>query len=232
MPGKNQIINQGMVAFKGWLSYMQYLPLDVLYASSCTYANYAMDSPQVGFIFRVECPTVLYITCLVSVLVCAFYIQVPCWMPYSSLGAQPFGFAPLQPPGVYPWQAYVQPGEGHWSTRGMHRVAAPSTTLSRGSLNATQSAVSHHLIYMVGHTALGGLVESHPIPPPSLHGGEGSSFPGLVPSNDTINSESAMGIKPGDSGVVTGYQVDDFTHTWSAELVPTFVLGSLVRCLH
>ena len=32
-----------------------------------------------------------------------------------------------------------------------------------------------------------------------------------------VNSESAMGIKPGDSGVVTGYQVDEFTHTWSAE---------------
>ena len=26
-----------------------------------------------------------------------------------------------------------------------------------------------------------------------------------------------MGIKPGDSGVVTGYQVDEVTHTWSAE---------------
>ena len=26
-----------------------------------------------------------------------------------------------------------------------------------------------------------------------------------------------MGVKPGDSGVVIGYQVDEFTHTWSAE---------------
>ena len=26
-----------------------------------------------------------------------------------------------------------------------------------------------------------------------------------------------MGIKPGDSSVVIGYQVDEFTHTWSAE---------------
>ena len=32
-----------------------------------------------------------------------------------------------------------------------------------------------------------------------------------------VNSESAMGLKPGDSGVVTGYLVDEFTHTWSAE---------------
>ena len=71
------------------------------------YANYAMGSPQVGFFFRVEPPTILYIIYLVSVLVSAFYFQVPCWMPYSPLGAQPLGFAPLQPFGVYPWQAYV-----------------------------------------------------------------------------------------------------------------------------
>ena len=77
-------------------------------------------------------------------------------------------------------------------------------------------------IYMVGHTALGAW-QSHPIPVPSLHGGEGSSFPGLVPTNDTVNSESVVGIKPGDSGVVIGYQVDEFTSTWSAE---TFVAHS------
>ena len=31
------------------------------------------------------------------------------------------------------------------------------------------------------------------------------------------DSESVMGIKPGDSSVVIGYQVDEFTRTWSAE---------------
>ena len=69
---------------------------------------------------------------------------------------------------------------------------------------------------MVGHTALGAQ-QSHPIPPPSLHDGEGSSFPGLVPSDDMVNSESVMGIKPGDSSVVIAYQVDESTHTWSAQ---------------
>ena len=44
-----------------------------------------------------------------------------------------------------------------------------------------------------------------------------SSFPGLVPSNDTVDSEFVVGIKPSDSGVVIVYQVDGFTHTWSAE---------------
>ena len=37
------------------------------------YANYAMGSPQVGFFFRVQPPTILYIICLVSILVSAFY---------------------------------------------------------------------------------------------------------------------------------------------------------------
>ena len=32
-----------------------------------------------------------------------------------------------------------------------------------------------------------------------------------------VNSESVMGIKPGDSGVVIGYQVDELINTWSAE---------------
>ena len=39
----------------------------------------------------------------------------------------------------------------------------------------------------------------------------------MVPSDDTVNSESGKGIKPGDCGVVFGYQVDVFTHTWSTE---------------
>ena len=68
-----------------------------------------------------------------------------------------------------------------------------------------------------GVYSLGGSIESHLIPPPSLHDGVGSSFPGLVPSEDAVDSDSVMGIKSGDSGVVIGYQVDEFTCTWSAE---------------
>ena len=135
-------------------------------------------------------------------------------MPYSPMGAQLLGFAPLQPFGVYPWQAYVQPGDDHWSTPGMHRVAAPSATLVGREPSATHSAVPQPF----GEAyCLGGSVESHLIPPSSLHGGEGSSFPGLVPSDDAVNSFSVMGIKPGDSSVVNGYQVDECTHTWSAK---------------
>ena len=110
------------------------------------------------------------------------------------MGAQPFGFVPLQPFGVYPWQAYVQPGDGHWSMPGMHKVAAPSTTLSRGEPSATQSAVPQPSHLYGGAYSLRGSAESHPISPQSLHDGEGSSFPGLVPSDDTVISESVMGI--------------------------------------
>ena len=60
-------------------------------------------------------------------------------------------------------------------------------------------------------------MESHLIPLLSLHDGEGSSFPGLVLSDDVVDSESVVGVKPGDSSVVIGYQVDEFTHNWSAE---------------
>ena len=77
---------------------------------------------------------------------------------------------------------------------------------------ATQAAVLQPFQLYGGAYRFGGLAESHPIPSPSLHGGEGSSFPGLVPSNDTVNSESMVGFKPGDSGVVIGYHVDEFNH--------------------
>ena len=83
-----------------------------------------------------------------------------------------------------------------------------------GEPSATHSAVPQPF---GGAYSLGGSVESHLILPPSLCDGEGSSFPGLVPSDDVVDSDSVMDIKPGDSSVVIGYQVDEFTHTWSAE---------------
>ena len=38
-----------------------------------------------------------------------------------------------------------------------------------------------------------------------------------MPSDDAVDADSVLGIKPGDSSVVIGYQVGEFTHTWSAE---------------
>ena len=45
----------------------------------------------------------------------------------------------------------------------------------------------------------------------------GSSLPGSVPPNDTVRSNSMMGIKLGESGMVTRYQVDEFAHTWPVD---------------
>ena len=97
----------------------------------------------------------MYIICLWSVLVSSFYFQVPCWMSNSPLWAQPLRFTPLHALGVYLWLAYVQLGVGHQPTPGMHRAAAPSTTLSRGSLMPLSLLFPNRTIYMVGHTAFG-----------------------------------------------------------------------------
>ena len=61
-----------------------------------------------------------------------------------------------------------------------------------------------------------GLAESHPIPLSSLHGGRVLLLQVWVypMTGSTIN---LMKIKPHDSGVAVGYQIDEFTHTWSAE---------------
>ena len=132
-----------------------------------------------------------------------------------TLGAQPLGFAPLQPLGVYQWQAYVQPGDGHWPTPGVQSGCSLHYH-EWGDPSATQSAVPQPSHLCGWAYSFGDLAESHPIPLPSQHGVEGS-FPGLIPSDDMVNSESVMGIKPGNSGVVIGYQVDEFTCTWSVE---------------
>ena len=41
----------------------------------------------------------------------------------------------------------------------------------------------------------------------------GFFLPGLVPPNDMVDSESIVSMKPGDSGAVIGYQVNEFSHT-------------------
>ena len=86
-----------------------------------------------------------------------------------------------------------------------------------GGPSATHSAVPQPSHLFGGAYSLGDPIESHLLPLPSLHDGEGSSLPGLVQSDDEVNSESVMGIKPGDSGVVIGYQIDEFIHTLCAE---------------
>ena len=45
-----------------------------IFDASSVLCQLCMGSPQVGFFFRVEPPTILYIICLVSVLVSAFFL--------------------------------------------------------------------------------------------------------------------------------------------------------------
>ena len=173
------------------------------------YANYAMGPLQVSFPTRVESPCNFLICIVVYSGVC-FLLSGTMLDALVTNEAQPLGFAPLQSFGAYTW-----PGNGHGPSPGMHCMTALSTTLSGEA--STQSAVLKSFQLYGGAYNFGGLAESHIIPLPSLQGGEASSFPGLVSSNDTVNSESVMGIKPGDSSVIIMYQVDEYTHTWCAE---------------
>ena len=143
------------------------------------------------------------------------------WLPCSPTGAQPLVFAPPQPFGAYSWKAYVSLGAGPWPMPGMHWIAAASTVLISRELHTTQRAVLQ-LFKQPGVThSFGGSAASHLIPLTLLRVGEGSSLPGFVLPNDTVDSESVVRIKPCDSGVVIGYQVDKCTCTW---LVGCFVV--------
>ena len=111
--------------------------------------------------------------------------------------AQPSGFAPLQPFGAHLWQTYAQPDNDHWPTPGMHRVAAPSTALSRGESPATQSAVLQPFQLFGQANSFGGLTKSHPLPPPSLHGGDSTKTPEFDTSldePDAITSSVSSGF--------------------------------------
>ena len=75
---------------------------------------------------------------------------------------------------------------------------------------------SSHSVNIMGHTALG-LQQFHEIPLPSVYGEDGPSLPGFVWHDDIVNSESVVGINPGDACVMTQYQVDEHTCIWLEE---------------
>ena len=154
----------------------------------------------------------------------AFWFQGFMWLPCSSMGTQPLGLATLQPFWVYPWQAYVPSGDSLWPLPEVHKVAAPPTALCGGELHATHSAVSSHSIHMMGHTALEAQQSPNPYTFPTWQGGVFFST-----IKWPIYSKSVVGIKLGDSDVVIGYHIDEYTHTWLAEHF-TFILVSWVRC--
>ena len=159
---------------------------------------YAMGSPRVGFFCRVEHPIIyiLYMFCVCSGV---------CFLLLGAELDAVFTYG-----GLTLWGLHL--GNPLEFTHGRHMcnlvmVIGPHLVCIKWLLpllpwvgwspSATHSAVP---LPIGGIYGLEGSIESHLIPPPSLHHGEGSSFPGLVPSDDTVDFDSVMGIKPGDSG--------------------------------
>ena len=87
-------------------------------------------------------------------------------------------------------------------------MTASPIASSRGP-HATHSAIPQPFC-PYGEAYSFGAQQSHFIPVPSPYGRDGSSFASNVLPSDMVNSESLMGVKPGDSGVVIRYQVDEF----------------------
>ena len=94
------------------------------------------------FLFQRLLPINFFYRMLVYVLAFVFCFQVFMWLPCLPMGAQPLGFASVQPFGVYLWQAYVPPGNDLLPMAGVYKVAAPPTTSSRVEHHTTHVAVS------------------------------------------------------------------------------------------
>ena len=73
------------------------------------------------------------------------------------------------------------------------------------------------LLNSTGHFLEEGLLHNYLILFPALHGEEESYLTCLVPPDNTVDSESVLGAKPGDSGVVIEYQLNNFTCTQLVE---------------
>ena len=184
--------------------------------SSQAYANYAMGPPQMSFLFQSLASHQFIILYVVSVTVFDFCFQAPTWLPCSPIVTQPLGFAALQPFRVYSWQAYVTPSAGLW----------PHQECTKWLLLPLFCPQPFHQCN--GAYSFGSLTESSNPLCLSLHGREGSSLSDYVPPDDTLNSKSIGGVKPGDFGVVIGYQVEEFTCTGFAECF--VVLSHIYHC--
>ena len=142
----------------------------------------------------------------------AFCFQVPIWLPSSTIGAKSQGFVTLQPFRVYPWQAYVHPGDGLWPMPGVQLVVTPPTALSWRELHVTHSAVSSNSIYMVRDTTLGAwqkVYQSFCLP----YMAERALLFQVVFHPITCSTASLWWTL----NLVMGYQFDEFTHMWLAE---------------
>ena len=164
--------------------------------------------------------------------------QVPPGMLFSPLGAQQLGFAHAS--------LHSIPMAGicaSWSWSGAHtRNASSGCTLNCFDLGGLCYSISCPLaIPAVWWGIQLGQLDSHPISPPSQNPPTfpssmgGFFFSRFVPTYVMANSTSVVGMKPSDSSMVIGYQVDEFALTWLAECFFTqshIILASLARCHH
>ena len=82
-------------------------------------AKYAMGHLQVSFSFRVELPPVL-MPCVWCLLWCLLSVSGSHLAAMFTYRVQQLGIATQQPFRVYPWQAYMSPGNGLWPMPGVH----------------------------------------------------------------------------------------------------------------
>ena len=162
---------------------------------SQAYGNYVMGYPRGSFLFQSWA-----FHSFIMLYVGAFYgfdfcFQVPMWLPCSPMGAELLGFAVLHLWGEYPLQAYVPSHDGPCQE---YTKLLFLPLLWVGGASCTSFSWLPAIPLYIG---------------------------AYIPPSDTVNSESVMSVKSGDSGVVTGYWVDEFTHTWS---VDCFVAWSLI----
>ena len=129
------------------------------------YSNYAMAPPQVGFFFRVELPTVfVYYMFGVCSGVC-FLLSGAMLDAIFTLGDSTTGVCTIATPWSLPMAGIYATWCGHQPTPGMHRVAAPSTTLSRAKPYATQVCCSPAIPSIWWGIQLWGVWQNHLIAP-------------------------------------------------------------------
>ena len=183
---------------------------------SQTYANYAIGPLQVSFSFRFEPPTDSIYHMLVSVMVFAFHFQIPVSLKCSLMEALLLGFAPSHLLNIPLASIYVS---RWWS------VIHTRSTLSGCSSHYFEWGRASYCLFSC-HPAipsiwlgiqLRGLGRESPNPPAFPTWWRALLYPDSALPDDMVSSESVVGIKLGNSGVVIEYQVDKLTCTWLAE---------------
>ena len=151
------------------------------------------------FFCRIEFPTNFFM--LVSLMVFAFCFQVPEWLPWSPIWAQPLGLASGYTCSRHMCCLMLVYGP---CQECMEWLFPPLLRVGESFMVLNPLAISHS-VNMLGHIALGAW-QNHPIPQSPLHAWKGSSLPGFVPLQEMVDADSVVGIKHGHSSVMIRYQ--------------------------